>query len=284
MQTLRQIKNRIRSIENTRKITRAMQMISSVKLTRAKSAFRSLQAYSKRLETALKNVTGDTDTIAHPLLESRRNGKAIALCVIASDAGLCGTYNHAIMERANAFLHEHRDRKARILAVGQESAAYFRKKGVPVERAYLRLFGKFAPAVPDEITRRLIALFLAGEADEAYVAYTRFNPTLRHEPVVERFLPLDPPRPGARAQYLTEPGRDAILDRMLPQHLICKMRSILLEAFTAEHSARMLAMKNATENASELIDALTLQRNKARQASITQEVLEIANAAAALKG
>lgn len=284
MQTLRQIKNRIRSIENTQKITRAMQMISSVKLTRTKAAFHANQNYSRRLESVLKNIAAEGGTVRHPLLEERKKPGPIALCVIASDAGLCGTYNHLILTRTALFLEEHPHTAVRIIAVGQEAENFFRKKGMGTERSYLRVFGTYRQRMADEIARSIIDLFLSGSVREAYVARMLFSPTLRHRPSIDRFLPVEHPEGGKELHYLAEPGLDAILDRMIPQHLVSRMRAILLESFTAEHSARMFAMKNATDNAAELIDSLTLQRNKARQASITQEVLEIANAAEALKG
>lgn len=285
MQTIRQIKNRIKSIENTRKITRAMQMISSVKLARTKAAFHSNQAYSRKIEEILKNMAADgDDTFAQGLFEPPHKTASIALAVIASDSGLCGTYNHALTERTAAFLKEHRGKTFRILAIGQEAATYFRKAGMPVEHSYLRLFGKFNAECADEISRILIDLFMRNDVGEAYVAYMRFSPSLRHTATVERFLPIERPRGGVALHYLTEPDRASVLNELIPRHLIYKIRSTLLEAFMAEHSARMLAMMHATDNASELIEGLTLMRNKARQASITQEVLEIANAAEALKG
>lgn len=284
MQTLRQIKNRIRSIESTKKITRAMQMISSVKLNRTKAAFHAQQAYASKLERVLRDLAADSETLTHPLFEKRAPARNIGVAIIASDSGLCGTYNTMIMRVADLFLDEHATQGRSVIAVGMEASKHLRKKGIPAMASYVRLFGKYRPEMADEIASTCVEMFLSRKIDEAYVAHMRFNPSLRHRAVVERFLPLERPRDGRSRNYLTEPDAASLIGELVRRHLSVKMRSIVLESFTAEHAARMLAMKNATDNAAELIDTLTLQRNKARQWTITQEVLEIANAAEALKG
>ena len=284
MQTLRQIKHRIRSIANTRKITSAMQLVSAAKLSRSKAAFHSYRVYVQRLESVLKNFAADIETVSHPFLEERHDRRSIALCVIASDSGLCGTYNNNILNAARAFLETHKDRTVTLIAIGQEAAKFMKKKGVAVSREYLDLYGKYSPRISDELTQVFVDMFLSHKISEAYIAYTRFSPSLRHAPVVERFLPIQPIKGGEALSYLVEPDRQTLLNELVSHYLMHKIRAVMLEAFASEHSARMFAMKNATDNADELIDTLTLQRNKARQAAITQEIIEIAMSAEALKG
>lgn len=284
MQTLRQIKTRIRSIANTQKITSAMQLVSAAKLSRSKAAFHSYRLYERRLESILKNLAADSDMVTHPLLREREDAHSIALVAIASDSGLCGPYNYDILNTSLDFLNAHRDRAVTLIAIGQEALKFFKKSGVPVERSYLHLYGKYDPRVSNEITHILIDMLTSNRIAEAYIAYTRFRPSQGQAPTVERFLPIQRMDGQERTRYIVEPDRETLLDKMISQYLEHKVRSVLLESFTSENFARMFAMKNATDNASELIDTLTLQRNKARQAAITQEVTEIAMSAEALKG
>lgn len=284
MQTLRQIKSRIRSIANTRKITSAMQLVSAAKLSRSRTAFHSYRTYAERLESVLKNLAADFETVTHPLLEERQDRHSIALCVIASDSGLCGTYNNNILNASRRFLNTHKDRSVKLIAVGREVSKFMKKQELPIDREYLDLYGKYSPRVSDEITQRLIDMFISHDISEAYIAYTRFSPSLRHVPTVEKFLPIQRIQGGEALRYLVEPDKQTLLNELVSAYLVHKVRAVLLETFTSEHSARMFAMKNATDNADELIDTLTLQRNKARQAAITQEITEIAMSAEALKG
>lgn len=282
-QSFRQLKDRIKSIENTRKITRAMEMVSASKLNRVKGAFFSSKSYFANLERILFDFLSDIEPVAHPLLEERQKKETITLMVIASDTGLCSTYNNNVLKAAKEFADKMSDRQVKVIAVGKEAFSYFRKFGYTIENSYLGIRGKFSETVAMDIATALADAFLSRSSDEVYIAYTHFSPNLRHAPVVEKFLNLGYPR-KARRRYLLEPGKERILDELILKYLLDKIRLIMLDSMTAEHSARMLAMKLATDNADELIDTLTLLKNKARQAAITKEVLEIAMSAEALKG
>ncbi|MFA6142790.1 MAG: ATP synthase F1 subunit gamma [Candidatus Omnitrophota bacterium] len=282
IQNLRQIKSRIKSVESTRKITRAMEMVSAAKLNRVRNAFYASRHYSSNLEFVLKRLLSDIDNASSPYLEKRDGSKGIAMCVIASDAGLCGTYNNNIIRAAENFINIGNRKNVKIIAIGKEVSAYFKNKGYEVARSHLGLYGRHSAKVVDDLVSELTNIFLSGTVDEVHIAYTHFSSNLRHIPAVEKFLNISYV-PEPRNYYILEPGTKAILDRMVPRYLSAKMNTIVLDAFTAEHSARMLAMKVATDNAEELINTLTLQRNKARQAAITKEVLEIALSAEALK-
>jgi len=281
IQNLRQIKSRIKSIENTRKITRAMETISAAKLNRIKNSFYAARSYSASLEAALRRFLADTAT-ENPLIKKRESVRNVALCVIGSDTGLCGPYNNDVIKQAEVFLGRYNKDSVRLLAVGREIFAYFKNKGYTVSRSYIGLYGRYSVKISQELVNELISVYLSGETDEAYIAYTHFSSNLRHMPVIEKFLDLDP-ADGKRMYYIFEPDADKIAEDMIPRYLISKMNTVIMDAFTAEHSARMLAMKIATDNADELIDTLTLARNKARQSQITREVVEIAMAAEAIK-
>ena len=283
LQNLRQIKIRIKSIENTRKITRAMEMVSVSKLKRTKALFYSIRPYLSALETMMQDLLSDSPGLENVLLQKRELVKNTALCVITSDTGLCGAYNNNMLRYAEKFLLELRRPDVSIIAVGKEAYAYFLKKGLRIENSYLGLYGRCSSSISDTIANDLVGLFTRREADEVYVAYSRFNPSLRHVPTVEKLLNIEP-REEPRNFYTFERSAQAILDSILPKYISYKIRAIISEAFTSEHSARMLAMKTATDNAQDLIEQLTLARNKARQFAITKEVLEIAASAEALKG
>lgn len=282
IQGFRQLKNRIRSIENTRKITRAMEMVSAAKLNRVKGAFFSGRPYLSNLERTLFNFISDTAP-EHPMLEERKEKRAVALMVIASDTGLCSTYNNNILRAAKEFADKCGKERVVIIPVGKEAFVHFKKEGYSIAHPYIGIRGRFSEEIASEMTTTLTNLFLTHEADEIFITYTRFSPNLRHKPTVEKFLAITRDE-AKRKFYLLEPGKKEILEDLIARYLSAKVRAILLDALTSEHSARMLAMKLATDNADELIDTLTLQKNKARQFAITKEVLEIAMSAEALRG
>ena len=283
IQSFRQLKDRIKSIDNTRKVTRAMEMVSASKLNHVKSAFFSSKPYFSNLERVLFSFLSDLESVSHPLVDERKEKRSIALVVVTSDTGLCSVYNNNVIKSAKEFADKAGRDRIKIVAVGKEAFSHFKRESYEVENSYLGMRGKFSEKVSSDITNALINMFINRQADEIYVVHTNFSPSLRHNPVVEKFLPIASER-KARHYYLLEPDKEAILNSLIEKYLSAKMRIILLDSFTAEHSARMLAMKLATDNADELIDTLTLQKNKARQYAITKEVLEIAMSAEAVKG
>lgn len=260
-----------------------MEMVSASKLNRVKGALASSKPYFSNIERVISNLVSDMETTAHPLLEKREVIKNIALIVLASDTGLCSVYNYNIIKLAEEFAAKFSRDRIKLVTVGKEAFSLFRKEGYTIENSYLGLRGKISENVISDIAGSLTGLFLTGMADEVYIAYTHFSPNLKHKPVIEKFLPVEYIR-AKKQYYISEPDRETILNELISKYLLDKIRMVFLDALTAEHSARMLAMKLATDNADELIDTLTLMKNKARQAAITKEVLEIAMSAEALKG
>lgn len=283
IQSLRNIKIRMKSVESTKKITRVMEMVSASKLNRMKNILYAARPYFSKVEALMHNVLKSSNMPDHPLLKKRSEIKSIAVFVVTSDAGLCGTYNHSIIRLVEEFAEGKRKEGVEIIAIGREAFNYFKKAGYRISDGYEGLHNRYSVEVAADIADLFKKLFIDHKADEVYAAYTRFDSTLHHKPVVEKILNIEPAQNGG-VEYIAEPDMAAVLDELLSWYLHEKIRIIMLNSFTSEHSARMVAMKTATENAEDLIDSLTLSRNKARQAMITKEVIEIASSAEALKG
>ncbi|MBF0385109.1 MAG: ATP synthase F1 subunit gamma [Candidatus Omnitrophica bacterium] len=282
-QPLKIIKNRIRSTENTRKVTNAMEMISVAKLNQIDKKLYAIRPYYSGFEKMFINLASSFHSADNPLFEKRKEIRNIVLCVVASDNGLCGLYNNNLFRRVEAFIREKGREKISLILVGKKGLNYFAKKNMPILHKYLLMHGKYDPFISDQITGILKHLFLAGKADEVYVGYTNFKSALIQEPVVEKFLNIDF-IPGKESQYLVEPKPENLLEGLVSTYIVVNMRLIFLQAFTSEHAARSLAMRLATDNAEELIRKLTIIRNKVRQANITQEIMEVISSGEALKG
>lgn len=280
--SLNAIKRRMKSIEATRKTTRAMEMVSAAKLNRTRSLLHSSRQYFTRLEYILHDLLRNTEGISHPLLEKRENDGKVVLCVIASDAGLCSTYNEVILKASENFLAKFPKNKATLITVGKEAGNYFRKHGIKIVKSYAELHGRYSRKVSEEIGKDLVDIFLRKETDELYVAYTHFDSTLHYKPAIEKVLNIDF-EVNSRFKYIIEPDISGVVNELVPLYVMEKLNLLILDAFTSEHSARMVAMKTATDNADDLLDQLTLMRNKARQAAITKEVLEISAVAEAVR-
>lgn len=282
LQSLRTIKRRIRSVENTKKITSAMEMVAGAKLKKSETVLRAGRSYFLKLETMLKNLICGVDLSAHPLLEERPKNN-IGLCVITSDTGLCSTYNDNIIRLAEQFIRGKGKEKIKLITVGKKAFSYFKKRDFTVLRSYVGLQGVFSQNISDEIANAFTRLFLSKEVDEVFIIYTHFISALKYKPVLEKFLNIERAQ-AEEIEYILEPSKERILEELIPRYVSAKMRAMLLNAFTSEHSARMIAMKAATDNAAGMIESLTLLRNKARQASITKEIIEVSSAAELLKG
>lgn len=282
--SLRQVKRRIRSIESTQKIMRAMQMVSTAKLRRTEDMLFDGKPYYFKLDALLKNVLSESKEISHPLLEERAEKKNFTLCVITSDSGLCSSYNNNIIRIAENFIIKHGANNIRLIAIGRKGFNYFRKSGINIPRSYLGLHGRDDEKTTEEIKNALVDSFISKEADEVYIAHTHFDATLRYKPKLQKLLNIEKTSQGQKTPDTLEPGINDVLKELIPRYVSTKVRGILLDAFTSEHSQRMVAMKAATDNAIELIDKLTLLRNKARQAAITTDIIEVSSAAEELKG
>jgi F-type H+-transporting ATPase subunit gamma len=288
---LRIVRRRIRSVQSTMKITRAMELIASSRILKAQQRVEEARPYAERLTAAMEDVAQQTGGLVHPLLEERADPERAALLVLTSDRGLAGAYNSNALRRAENLMRELTGRGLGIglYTVGRKAQSYFRFRQVPIERAWTGVSEVPPYSAAEEIGRELIAAFERREVDELHVVYTDFRSAFTMRATARRFLPIAPEEVVGRAhgepsaEYLFEPEPAQILDFLLPQYVTAKVFHAMLESAASENAARRRAMKAATENAEDLIKILTRQANQARQAEITTEISEIVGGAEALK-
>jgi len=289
---LRVVRRRIKSVQSTMKITRAMELIASSRIVRAQARVEASRPYATRLTSAMEDLARRSGSLNHPLLEAREHPTKVGVFVATSDRGLAGSYNSNVMKIAETTIASVRARGLEpvVYVCGKKGVGYFRFRGVAM-RAEWQGFSEVPPYErAEEIGRRLIQDFAVGEIDELYCAYTDFRSAFTARATQKRFLPIAPEEVGGtgtkvvHAEYLFEPAPAEILDHLLPQYLITKVYAALLESAASENAARRRAMKAATENAEEIIKVLTRQANRARQDEITTEIMEIVGGAEALSG
>lgn len=284
---IRDFKRRIRSVKNTQQITKAMKMVSAAKLRRAQEAAESSRPYNQTLSDTLARLAAVTFDVRHPLLAKREDVKKIGYIIITADRGLCGAYNTNLIRTATA-AYDADERKVErgIVAVGRKARDFFRKRG-GLDAEFVNLGDNISYADAREIGQYVINAYENEELDEVYLVYAKFINVLRQIPTVTRLLPIEPPTQETEEKefnvdYIYEPSADEILLALLPRYIGSQIFNAMLESKASEHGARMTAMGAATENAGEIIDNLTLAMNKARQAAITDEILDIVGGAEAL--
>ncbi|HEX9641364.1 MAG TPA: ATP synthase F1 subunit gamma [Candidatus Krumholzibacteria bacterium] len=279
MATLREVRRRIRSVENTAKITKAMELVAASKMRRAQERALAGRPYAERLNWVLADLAetvGQMDPeLVHPLLR-RREVQAVGLVLITPNRGLCGGLPTALNRRATALVLDG-GVPAKLIAVGRKGRDFFRRSNVPIRAEFSELgdYPEYTAVLP--IARVVMEDYLAGEFDQAFVVYPYFLNTMTQEPRVLPLLPVEPPAEAAThaVDYIYEPGREAVLAEILPRYVEMQIYEAVLEGIASEQSARMVAMRNATDAAEEMIDELKLVRNKARQEQITKELLDI---------
>ena len=285
MVNLREIKGRINSTKSTKQITKAMQMVSSSKLRRAEQNAKAFVPYMEKIQDVVGAIASGTKDSGHPML-TVRPVKKTAYLVIGSDRGLAGAYNSSILREVQNTINERHKSKDEyvVLAVGRMVRDYFVKRGHNVIADVVALPDQPSFADIKEIARKAVGMFTEGTYDELYMYYNHFVSAIANEVTVKKVLPLtDITRTSSQAAYEFEASGEAILEVLLPQYAESLIYGALLDGKASEHSARMTAMKNATDNANDLIADLSLQYNRARQAAITQEITEIVGGAAALE-
>jgi F-type H+-transporting ATPase subunit gamma len=283
---VREYKRRIRSVKNTQQITKAMKMVAAAKLRRAQARAESSRPYTETLTGTLARLAGVAYDVTHPLLEKREDILKIGYIVITSDRGLCGAYNTNILRLVTtAIAEDGRDLESGIIAVGRKGRDFFRKRG-GVDAEFVNLGDKVNYADAKEIADYVINAYENEELDEVYLIYAKFINALRQVPTITKILPLETPTEEETEEhyvdYLYEPSAEEILLTLLPKYVASVIYHAMLEGKASEHGATMTAMGNATQNAGEIIDNLTLVMNKVRQAAITDEILDIVGGAEAL--
>jgi F-type H+-transporting ATPase subunit gamma len=284
MPNLIDIRRRIRSVKNTQQITKAMKMVAAAKLRRAQDHILSTRPYALEIRRVIGNVASRGEDIHHPLLEVREEGREL-LIVVSGDKGLAGSFNANVLRRSSERLRE--SGGIDLLLLGKKGADFFRRRELPTRASHSSLFSGVKYEDGKAIAKDIVEAFSRREYRAVRVVYNQFKSMLTQELTEEQLLPIQPTQEiadgGARA-YQFEPAPSVVLGELLPRYVTFQIYRILLESQAAEHAARMGAMDAATKNASEMIEKLTLQYNRARQAAITTELIEVVSGANALAG
>lgn len=290
MPSLKEYKAKLASLQNTRKMTKTMKMVATSKLSRTMDAQRKATAYAEALHGMIERLTASVDPTAHPLLQVRPHVKNALLIVVTSDKGMCGGFNNNLLKFVNRWLRHPPRQFARldISFCGRRGWLFFRSRR-KVAQYYEGVTARPNYAHAVRIARDVTQAFLSGEYDEVYLAYSHFVSPLAQKPLLTSLLPIEPHevrigKKGIHENYLLEPGQHDLLALLLPKIIEFEIFYALLENAAGENGARMTAMDNATRNADDMIKTYTLLRNRARQAAITKELIEIISGAESLKG
>ncbi len=285
MPNILDIRRRIRSVKNTQQITKAMKMVSAAKLRRAQERVMSARPYAQKILSVLNSLVTRSEGQTHPLLEDRGRER-IQVVVITADKGLCGAFNSNIIKAAQNFIGENRHRQLTLNCVGRKGRDFFRKGSLPLVHESVNIFARLDYTHAKQISSTLMEEFSNKEVDAVYLVYNEFKSVIQQRIVVEQLLPIQKLAASEEASligYIYEQPPGEIFSSLIPKHVEVQVYRALLESAAAEHGARMTAMDAATNNAVDLIDSLTLTMNRARQAGITREIIEIVGGAAALE-
>jgi F-type H+-transporting ATPase subunit gamma len=286
----RAVKRKIRSVGNIKKITRAMQMVSAAKLKKVQLRLMELRPYSDKIVEFMKGLASQVGELDYPLFTPRAEVKTLGIVVVMADKGLCGSYNSNMMRHVQKFL-DAKKKPYKAIAIGKKAVDWFRKQGVELKASYQGLPTDLPFSQIKAMAKTLVDMYESGEVDEVHLLFTRYVNAITFQPGDLKFLPIEAAAaaPGAEKaklshEYDFEPEPAKILAKLTPRYVEVSFHRLILESMSSEHAARMNAMRNATDSASDIISSLTLQYNNARQAGITKELLDIVGGAEALKG
>jgi len=298
--TLKEIKTRMSSVRGIEQVTRAMKMVATVKLRRAQEAIIEARPYAYRIKDLLNHLIPRVDVALNPLLVIREP-KKYCVVVVTSDRGLCGSFNNNVLNKSEQIINGYGKESTYVIAIGKKARDFFKNRDYDLLESYVEFSKELNFNHAAEITETITSQYLSGDMDRVDVVYHEFKSAVRQELIAERFLPLKPgdaredfmPGSGDETEVkedsvslggdmLFEPSVEAVVNAIVPKFLVVQMWRILLESNASEQGARMTAMENATDAANEMIDELQLSYNKARQASITSDLLDIIGGAEAL--
>jgi F-type H+-transporting ATPase subunit gamma len=288
MATLRDIQRRIRSVQSTQKITRAMKLVAAAKLRRAQERILAARPYANKMAELLGNLVNGADDNGHPLLE-QREGPRRQIVIITADRGLAGAFNSSVIRRAVELIRESSAAELTLVVVGRKARDFFRRRRHTIKRDMIGFWDRLAYSHACELADYFMQQYLDDEVDEVFLLYNEFRSVAFQRPVRVQLLPIPRAETGAGQEttegvdYIYEPSADAILGDLLPRHVRMQVYRALMESLAGEYGARMTAMEAATKNAKDMIEVLTIQYNKARQEKITKELLDIVGGAEALK-
>jgi F-type H+-transporting ATPase subunit gamma len=284
------IRTRIASVKNTQKITRAMKLVAAARLRKAQENITRMRPYALQTLQMISSLAARAgeDEAVHPLL-ARRKAEKVMLIVLTSDRGLAGSFNVAAGKTAFRFYNELKQKGSSVTvgAIGRKGRDYLRRRGVEIKHTFGNIYEDLRYDKASQIGDVLVSDYASHDLDACYIVYNEFKSAITQEVVVEKLLPIEPmavPENQTAVDYIYEPDQHTILQTLLPLYVNVEIYRALLESVASEHGARMTAMDNATRNAKDMIARLTLQANRARQAAITTELMEIIGGAEALKG
>ena len=284
MPSLLDIRRRIRSVKNTQQITKAMKTVSAAKLRRAQERVFSARPYAEQMRKILGNLTSRLENVSHPLLEVRPEER-ILIAVVTADRGLCGAFNSNVIRAAQAFIREHHGQTLDFVAVGRKGRDFFRRRGAAIRADFINIFSKLNYGHAKDISETIVQAYANAEVDAVYIVYNEFKSVIQQRLVVEKVLPLSRGElrdSATPVDYIFEQPPQEIFNRMLPRYVEVQIYRALLESAASEHGARMASMETASRNAADMIDMLTLNMNRIRQAAITREIIEVVSGAGAL--
>ena len=281
MANVRTIRTHIKSVESTRKITRSMKMVSAAKLKRTQQAMNALRPYADAASQLLARISAVPAAKENPFLK-RREAKRVLYVLLVGNRGLCGVYNTALLKYLGA-LAEREERDFSVLVCGRWGRDLLAASSLPIAETIDTLSDAPTAAEAEALAEKLKASYLSGEADEVVLVYERYYSALRQEPETLRLLPIEPAEAAEETLPILEPNGAELADELVRLYIFSTVYSVLLEAKTGEHSARMTAMTAATDNTEQLLETLKLELNHARQSAITKEITEIVGGANALK-
>jgi F-type H+-transporting ATPase subunit gamma len=291
MASLLDMRRRIKSVKNTQQITKAMKMVAAAKLKRAQDRVTAARPYANKMSAVLGNLSSKVaDEFSHPLLTPRGDENYLIVLVTA-DKGLAGAFNANVIKATQAFINENDSKSSEMIPVGRKGRDYFKRRDIAFRTEYIGLTGAGQVRYTDaaEIAENVIKTFTEDESiDKVFLVYTEFKTVLSQKPVIEQLLPIpsikqEETEEGAvQAEYIYEQPPAEIFGKLLPKQVVTQVYRAMLESVASEQGSRMTAMDSASKNAGELIDSLTLNMNRIRQAAITKEIIEVVSGAAAL--
>lgn len=282
---MKEIKSRIESIKSTNQITSAMNVVSSTKFKKYQTLTLMTRSYASAIEKTLENVAGSLKSVHHVLFDGKKEVKKIGIIVMASDRGLCGSFNTNTFKELDKLINKNKaaNIKVSVTVVGRKARDYCKRRGINVDAEYIQLIPETMLEKAKNISENIVQFYLDNIYDEVYIIYSKFVSAIEFDLKVERLLPLERREASTNEEYIFEPSVEGVLRSLLPKSLNIKIYQSLLENTASEHSARMTAMKSASDNAKDIIDKLTLDYNRVRQSIITQEITEIVGGSEALK-
>ncbi len=293
MATLRDIRNKIAAVKKTQQITKAMNMVSAAKLRGAQSRMEGFRPYAEAFSMMLGNMAGRVEPDIHPFFQKTEPVTRVGLVLMTSDRGLCGSFNVNLINTAVKFMREKEAAgiDVSLICVGRKGRDFFRRRKIEMAAQYVDVWNKFDFSNAVTVAREIMNIFLSGEVQEVHLVYATFINMAIQKPKMVQLLPIQPEETteeaaeaGAKVEYLFEPPMEQFLEFLLPKYINVQVYHGFLENNASEHAARMTAMDNAQSNCKEMITQLTLVMNKARQAAITKELMDIVGGAEALKG